>query len=240
MDGIREEANKLFNTDGIRKTANELIYPWNNLKWDYQQFVKNKYNPVKLGIRKDGTFDATFKNMDIMMKQMDSLISDPNPDDNSIAGIHDQTDRNKNTNNQNKPYEDPFFNKKLDGRFSSSYFAQTGFCETKDNKIDCNNKNLVWLGDKCYKKKYLFLDNSPGLKVGYVENMNGLIPSLINDVTQLNPSAFMGVLQGYSVPGVDIQQCENEHFMNHDNSNKFLTLICIFIFVIVIFFVFIK
>lgn len=225
--------------DSIRNTANDLIYPWNNLKWDYQQFVKNKYNPVKLGIRKDGTFDATFKNMDIMMKQMDSLISDPNPDNNSVAGIDDRTNRNKSYSNQRKPYEDPFFNKQLNGKFSSSYFAQTGFCETKDNEIDCKNKNLVWMGDKCYKKKYLYLDNSPGLKVGYVENMNGLIPSLINDVTQLNPSAFMGVLQGYSVPGADIQQCENEHFMNNDSS-ELISLIFIFLLVIVIFLVFIK
>ena len=225
--------------DGIRQTANDLVYPWNNLKWDYQQFVKNKYNPVKLGIRKDGSFDATFHNVGIMMKQMDSLISDPNPDDSSVAGIHDRTDRKKSASTQSKPYNDPFFNKPINGRYSSSYFTQTGFCETKDTEIECKNKNLVWMGDKCYKKKYLYLDNSPGLKVGYVENMNGLIPSLINDVTQLNPNAFMGVLQGYSVPGADIQQCDNEHFMNNDSSH-FLTLIYILIFVIVIFFVFIK
>jgi hypothetical protein len=177
--------------------------------------------------------------MDIMMKQMDSLITDPNPDDSSVAGIHDRTDRKKGARNQRKPYEDPFFNKSTSGRFSSSYFAQTGFCETKDNEIDCKNKNLVWWGDKCYKKKYLYLDNSPGLKAGYVQNMNGLIPSLINDVTQLNPSAMMGVLQGYSVPGAEIQQCDNEHFMNNDSSD-FLLLIYILILVIVIFFVFLK
>jgi hypothetical protein len=105
----------------------------------------------------------------------------------------------------------------------------------------CLSKGHNWIGDVCYKGKYVYLDNSPGLKMGYVENMNGLIPSVINQATQLNPNAFMGILQGYSVPGIDIQQCleedENEHFENkkpRSSRNWLLYSLFIFVFISII------
>jgi hypothetical protein len=269
------------------------IYPWINLSWNYQQFVKNNYDPRNLGIRKDGNMSALVSNIGILIKQLDSLLMNPNPDNSSVSGISDQPKStnpfkdvylslkrqinelkkspsaenaqkiqalkdalalieknrqisakeyglgvNLDAGYQAPPYSDDFFNKPLKGRNSSNYFAQTGYCKTKDSESECRSKKLNWIGDACYKGKYAYLDNSPGLKIGYVENMNGLIPSVINQATQLNPNAYMGILRGYSVPGIDIQQCldedddETEHFENKKGSiswNRLLFAVCIFI-----------
>jgi len=134
---------------------------------------------------------------------------------------------------QSPPYNDPFFNKPTTGTGSSSYFAQTGFCKTNDNEQQCRQKNHIWYGDLCYKGKYVYLDNSPGINLGYIENMNGLIPSLLNQATQINPIAFSGILQGYSVPGIDIQQCLDEHFQNK-NIDYFSRKLVIIIFLCVL------
>jgi hypothetical protein len=266
----------------FEKLLGSRIYPWINLSWNYQQYVKNNYDPRNLGIRKEGNMRALIANIGVLINQLNSLLMDPNPDGNSVAGISDQPKSNnpfksvylslkaqinelkrvpsvENTQKiaalkdalqlieknrqisakeyglgtnldatyQPPPYSDDFFNKPLRGKNSSSYFAQTGFCKTKDNNMnDCKSKGHSWIGDVCYKGKYVYLDNSPGLKIGYVENLNGLIPSVINQAMQLNPNAFMGILKGYSVPGIDIQQCmeedeeENEHFQNNNNRRQ--------------------
>jgi hypothetical protein len=255
----------------IQELLGPRVYPWINLRWDYQQYVKNNYDPRKLGINKDGNMQALIKNIGILIQQLNSLLMDKNPNDNSRAGISDQPLSNNPFKNvylelkkqiidlksnptanagkiaalkdtldmmeknrqisakeyglginfdasyQKPPYNDPYFNKPITGTNSSSYFVQTGFCKTKDNYSECKAKGLNWIGDICYKGKYVYLDNSPGLKVGYVENMNGLIPSLINQTMQLNPISFAGILQGYSVPGIDIQQCLDEHFENKEH-----------------------
>jgi len=252
----------------IQELLGPRVYPWINLHWDYQQYVKNNYDPRKLGIDKNGNIQALIQNIGILIQQLNSLLMDKNPNDNSRAGISDQPLSNNPFKNvylglkkqiidlksnptanagkisalketldmmeknrqisakeyglglnfdasyQKPPYNDPYFNKPISGTGSSSYFVQTGFCKTKDNHSECKAKGLNWIGDICYKGKYVYLDNSPGLKVGYVENMNGLIPSLINQAMQLNPISFTGILQGYSVPGIDIQQCFDYHFEN--------------------------
>jgi hypothetical protein len=267
------------------------VYPWINLQWDYQQYIKNNYNPVNLGIDRSGNAEALVTNIGILIKQLNSLLMDPNPADSSRAGVSDQPMSNnpfkdvylnlkgqiiqlkqdpvanaskinilkeavammeKNrqitakefglginleASYQSAPYNDPYFNKPTDGKASSSYFVQTGFCKTKDNETDCKTKKLNWLGDVCYKDKYMYLDNTPGLKLGYVENMNGLIPSLLNEATQLNPNAFTGILQGYSVPGVDIQQCLDEHFQNKQPASSYKNLLIIIFVSILLYFI---
>ena len=60
------------------------------------------------------------------------------------------------------------------------------------------------------------MDNTPGVKQGYVKNMRGLIPSLVNDGLQMNPNAYMGLLSGYSVPGAVVQRCVEEEKMEKD------------------------
>ena len=147
---------------------------------------------------------------------------------------------NQDASYQTPPYSDPYFNKELTGKASSSYFVQSGFCKTRDSEADCKAKGLNWLGDVCYKGKYVYLDNTPGLKVGYVQHMNGLIPSLINQATQLNPNAFMGILQGYSVPGIDIQQCLDEHFENRERKQRDYKTMIIVILLSVMLFIILK
>jgi hypothetical protein len=270
------------------------VYPWINLQWDYQQYVKNNYNPVNLGIDRSGNVQGLITNIGILIKQLNSLLMDPNPGDNSRAGVSDQPMSNNpfkdvylnlktqiiqlkqdpignaakintlkeainqmeknrqitakeyglglnlDASYQAPPYNDPFFNKPTTGRGSSSYFAQSGFCKTKDNEADCKQKKYNWLGDVCYKGKYMYLDNSPGLKMGYIENMNGLIPSLLNTATELNPNSFMGILQGYSVPGVDIQQCLDEHFQNKNSTPIYTKLLLSIIAAILLYFIIVK
>jgi hypothetical protein len=253
-----------------------VVYPWNNRDWDYKQFVKNRYDPEDvLKLKKDGSISNLINNIDILIKQVESILSAPNPDGGSIAGVTDQPSSNnpnkqrfldlkrqisilsndpeKNRNQiealhdalnqiisskqitskeyglglmqdgtfQKPPYDDNFFNKSITGEASSSYFIQTGFCKGKEtNQNECNRKKFRWIGDTCYKPKYIYIDNSPGFKVGRVKSLKGLVPSIINDISQLNPDSLTGIMNGYSVPGVDIQQCIDEHFENISKSNQ--------------------
>lgn len=273
----------------LQELLGPRVYPWVNLEWDYKQFVKNNYDPRNLGLSKNGDFSALITNIDILIKQINSLLMDPNPNDSSRAGVSDQPmsnnpfkdvylnlkkqiielkrdpvanagqinalkeavaqmeknrqisakeygiGLNQDASYQLAPYSDGYFNKPLTGKASSSYFVQNGFCKTRDTEKDCREKGLNWLGDVCYKGKYLYLDNTPGLKVGYVQNMNGLIPSVINQATQLNPNAFMGILQGYSVPGIDIQQCLDEHFQNKNSTSSSTKLFMVMIGLLILF-----
>ena len=249
-----------------------MVYPWNNKNWDYKQFVINRYHPEDaLGLKKGGKMKDLIKNIDILIEQVNGLLSKPNPDANSIAGISDQPMSNNWFKNrflslkrelsilskdpeknryqiealylaineiisaklitskeyglgltqdgtfQKPPYDDPFFQKSLTGEASSSYFIQSGFCNsTETNEQECINKKFNWIEDACFKPKYMYINNSPGLKIGRVKGMKGLIPSIINDVSQLSPDSIVGIMQGYSVPGVDIQQCANENFNNYN------------------------
>jgi hypothetical protein len=253
-----------------------MVYPWNNRDWDYKQFVKNRYDPEDvLKLKKDGSISNLINNIDILIKQVESILTVPNPDGGSIAGVTDQPSSNnpnkqrfldlkrqisilsndpeKNRNQiqalhdalnqiisskqitskeyglglmqdgtfQKPPYDDNFFNKSITGEASSSYFIQTGFCKGKEtNENECNRKKFKWVGDTCYKPKYIYIDNSPGFKVGRVKSLKGLVPSIINDITQLNPDSLTGIMNGYSVPGVDIQQCMDEHFDNISKPNQ--------------------
>lgn len=278
----------------LKDIVGDKIYPWANLGWDYRQFVRNNYEPRQLGLRtaeeiKGKIGEGLTKNMQVIIKELNSLISEPNPSRNSRAGVSDVPNQgqapttiytifnnelinlNKNPRknkdqikrvrdeikniinsfpvsakeytsglrkqrlSQNAPYNDPFFKRNTTGESSSSYFVRTGSCKTKDSKEECKKKGHEWLGDKCYKGKYLFLDNSPGLKTGYIRELKGLVPSLINDATQINPESIIGILEGYSVPGLDIQDC-SEHFANR-NRFQIMDYIWGFIFVILLIFI---
>ena len=288
------------------------IYPWVNSNWSYRRFVKNRYDPQRLGLDQSGTFGALSRNIDIGMKEVDALITDANPSADARAGIDDQplyyyeaateslndlveirknreqayrnngSDENKqayenalkteyakrnemsdsnyyaniqrnlsrkinesggkNTQDiqntlsimrdyersgyvtptdyarglnaemasQTQPYADPFFDKPTTGEHSSSYFMRSGYCKTNiKTEAECKEKGdgYAWIGGKCYSGKYVYLDNSPRLSGGYFDNLKGLVPSTINDIVSLNPSNFVGILKGYSVPGMEIQKC---------------------------------
>lgn len=259
----------------IQDLIGPRIYPWANFRWDYKGYVEKNYDPADT-IDKSGTMTAAMNNVDVIIRQLNSLITDPNPGNDAMAGITDQppsthpakndfvakyTDlsnqiiqlkkdpvKNKDRltqirdtlnsylqsrpvsakeygiainsasrTSEEKPYEDVFFNRDMNRENSSNYYVQVGFCKTEDKKQqDCESKKHTWTGTDCYKGKYIFMDNTPGLKQGYVKNMRGLIPSLVNDGLQMNPNAYMGLLSGYSVPGSDVQRCVEEEKMEKD------------------------
>lgn len=145
------------------------------------------------------------------------------------------------TLDQKAPYDDPFFDMPLDGRYSSSYFAMVGVCETEYNdKTTCQDHDYIWVENpgfndihgpltgtpaeeehqlalqeasnltegNCFRGKYAYIDNKPGFPVGKIQNMNGLIPSIIEDMTKLSPDKMMAVAMGQGVPGFAMQHCE--------------------------------
>jgi hypothetical protein len=58
-----------------------------------------------LGIKKEGNMQALIANIDILINQLNSLLMDPNPSDNSEAGISDQP-------RSNNPLKDIYLNLK--------------------------------------------------------------------------------------------------------------------------------
>ena len=77
-----------------------VVYPWNNKDWDYKQFVKNRYDPEDvLKLKIGGSISNLIHNIDILIKQIESLLTQPNPDSSSVAGISDQP-MSKNANRQ--------------------------------------------------------------------------------------------------------------------------------------------
>jgi hypothetical protein len=158
--------------------------------------------------------------------------------------------------NQKKPYNSIFFDKKLDGENSSSYYALTGVCPSKiSNKVDCENKGYTWMGNplfksknkgvdtkngSCFRGKYLYIDNKPGLSIGETKSFKGLIPSLMQNLSELSPDKLAFAANGFGIPGLDIQQCGHESFVNYKSSNiLFKTidiLICIILMILIIVF----
>lgn len=136
---------------------------------------------------------------------------------------------------QEQPYKDPFFNRKLDGENSSSYFAKVGVCPVSiDNKKKCESKGYKWMGNplfkqsvkginttagSCFKDKYIYIDNKPGISIGEMKSFKGMIPSVINDFSQLSPDKLLFALNGFGIPGLDIQSCE-EPFTNNMHTQR--------------------
>ena len=136
---------------------------------------------------------------------------------------------------QKKPYNHPYFNKKLDGEQSSSYYAQVGICPTKiESKKECIKKGYLWMGNplfkkpskdrgpdtkdgSCFRGRYSYIDNKPGLAIGNIKSMKGLIPSLINNLNQMSPNQLVYAAMGYGIPGLELQKCE-EFIGNRQNS----------------------
>ena len=146
-----------------------------------------------------------------------------------------------------QPYSDPFFKKKLDGEKSSSYFAKVGTCPTKINdKNACEKKGYSWISNPlfksknkgvnttvgaCFKDKYMYINNAPGLSIGEIKNFKGLIPSLLNNLTDLSPDKFAFVAMGYGIPGLEVQKCEG--FVGNKFNKWSFILWCILIIFII-------
>ena len=193
----------------------DQIYPWKNYDWDYTRFIDNKYNARETGATSAGTFGAIFKNPIAIMKLGSGFLLDNNPNNSSQAGQSDLTqcdrvpvnDRQSchvmnrirgEYNNQQKPRNDSFFNKKINGRNSSSFYYKSGYCKMALTQDQCKNKKYLWLGEKCYKPQYQYLNNEP---------WGGNIPSVINDALSLNPVNLTKVFFNKNARDLEIEEC---------------------------------
>lgn len=284
------------------KIFNNLIYPWKNFNWNYVNFVKQNYDPKKLGVSSEGSASALVNDIKALIKIIEGFITDGNPNKDSsagdpnknndlypcsvspeqlknIEGIKQQinileniiTQSNNPTINkiykqminqlllqvqatlqtcvvlnklkiedlkQKPPYKHDFFNKKLDGNQSSSYFAQIGICPTKiKSQNECVSKGYLWMGNplakkpakdrgpettsgSCFRGRYSYIDNKPGLAIGNIKSMKGLIPSLINNLNEISPNQLLYAAMGFGIPGMELQKCEENFQDSHYNIEK--------------------
>mgnify|MGYP001188115572 CR=1 FL=1 len=248
------------------------IYPWTNYEWDYSSYIDNNYSAKATGSSSRGGWSSIYRNNKIYKKLFDAYIRHPNPQRLSNSrGVNKYSDypiygcqgnnlnkcraihHIKTSNSDSTPYKSNFFNKKLDGEFSSSYFVKVGTCPRKDitNKKDCESKNHKWISNtakssgSCYQNRYMFIDNSPGFKTAHskFKNKKGFIPSLANDIISLTPDKLYNAFTGKNVKGhMKLQKCDSyaenfKNYQNHKNDNsKFMMILSIVIAIITILF----
>jgi hypothetical protein len=193
----------------------DQIYPWKNYDWDYTRFIDNNYNARATGATSAGTMGAIFSNPRAIFRLGKGFLTDNNPNNSSQAGQSDLTqcdrvpvnDRRScqvmnrirgEYNNQQKPRNDPFFNKKINGKNSSSFYYKSGYCKMALTQDQCKNKKYLWIGEKCYKTQYQYLNNEP---------WGGNIPSVINDALSLNPVNLTKVFFNKNARDLEIEEC---------------------------------
>jgi hypothetical protein len=244
------EAEQLYSR---KASSYDDVYPWRNFDWDYTRYIDNNYNARKTGATSNGSMGALFQNTRAMVRLSKGFITDPNPDGNSKAAVSDLIlcDRVPENNrrscavmnrirqsyfNQPKPAGD-FFNKKIDGKNSSSYFYKWGTCRTLDNEAQCKQKKLEWIGGKCYRPRFHFIKNEPGFDYTKLSSnvftrmankfggaIQGNFPSAMNDILSFNPVQISKVYaqepHGDYIP----EKCpyeDKEHFSNYIASTDF-------------------
>ena len=220
------------------KLFKNYAYPLNNYEYNYKGFVDNNYKPEKLGVNGNGTVNQFKHNLRQTSKYFDGLIIEGNPNKNTIAGITDVPSENvqeRIKKQANAAIGMPYQKFRIDypereyptnGKFSSSYFVQSGFCPVKSAKTqeECRtlDTNYTWIpnpivipssvkslfsnnkdkiNDKegsgnCFKPRYSYLNNAAESDL-----TSGMVPSLLDDVSDLNPSYLLGVSMGKPVMG---------------------------------------
>lgn len=139
--------------------AKNMVYPWINHDYDYQQYVKNNYTPEKMGISSEPCINVTIKDAINIPKYINASIFDGIPSVRGKAGYDDVDPANKELINIKKQYNDfkepypgfineysEFFPQGLEGENASSYFIHTGYCPTKiDSYKTCHQKGYKWI-----------------------------------------------------------------------------------------------
>lgn len=137
----------------------DSVYPWNNHDFDFSQYIYNKYDPDKLGFSDKGCVSTTIHDAAKLSNYSDALLTDPLPNNGSIAGIDDVDPGNddlmeikSNIADMSEPYPGfkkdypEYFPSRVTGQGASSYFVKTGHCPSKiDNIIDCKAKGYSWV-----------------------------------------------------------------------------------------------
>jgi hypothetical protein len=236
------------------------IYPWKNYDWNYGNYVSNNYSPERTGATTNGTFAALFQNTRAISKVINGIISDPIPNPNSKAGVYGQdsdypkfescqdggcitTQNVRNSFTQDKPTNDSFLDKDVNGVYSSSYYFKVGSCPRGDikNQTQCENNKYTWSGKSCYQPRYAFIDNSPNTFFNG-SNAKGFLPSMASDISNLMPDKVLSALMGESLGNsYIIQPCPTikESFQNMEptsSNNTFIISSSIFILLTILLF----
>ncbi len=233
------------------------IYPWKNYDWNYANYVTNNYSIKNTGATTDGSFDSLRKNANAFAKLVDGFIKDPIPNDLSKSAENNRnsdypsinecnnspmcrtTQKVRQNLSQDTPNKDTFFNKKVDGQYSSSYYFRVGSCPRDDitSEKKCNDMGYTWTPiDKtkgtgnCSMDRYAFVDNSPKSFFNGSDT-KGLVTTMANDLSLLSPDKIFASLTGKSISdSYVIQPCPNinqeqikenfEDLYKTENNNK--------------------
>ncbi len=227
------------------------IYPWKNYDWSYGNYVVNNYSPSKTGATVEGSFNGLRRNAIAINKLVNGYIKDPNPGYDSAAASPKQSgdypyideclqDPGCRTQqkvramlDEKKPTDDEFLDKKLDGKYSSSYFFKVGNCAQPKitSKNDCEKKGYTWSPisesdgtGNCFSPRYAFVDNSAKTFFNG-SKMEGILPTMASDMTLLSPDNIAATLTGKSIRGsYQIQSCPSvdEEFIDiNEYKNKY-------------------
>jgi hypothetical protein len=235
IDKCKKEGGQLA-SDCVEKTSlkylrevpgmKDMVYPWINYDWSYDTYIDNNYNKKKTGATDAGTFKALFKNPIAMEKILSGFTISSNPNNKSKAGQSDIPNCNGNKGcqllnsirksylDQKQPYKDPFFNKKLDGEMSSSYFIKTGTCPISNlSKQQCIDKGYDWVSNplydntpsflrpkhflpgSCFKSKYSYIKNNSGFDFKIPKNKKN---SKTIDTLNNNLKKFKGIIPSFT------------------------------------------
>ena len=135
-----------------------------------------------------------------------------------------------------------YFPQGIQGPYSSSYFVHTGYCPTKiKSRSECKKKGFTWVPNPikmpastskffpgldtvskmggCHKPRYSYVNNRAGDVTGL---MNGMVPTIGKEVSELNPISFINIFMTGSSPSGDFSPLPcREGFLNKsETSNK--------------------
>ena len=235
------------------------VYPWKNYDWDYSNHISNNYSKERTRARPGSSIRDLYNNVLGLIKTVNGMTDDPIPGPRSRAGVrsihsdypkfedckgkcyHTQRVKNALANQLYRPpTTDKFLRKKLDGKYSSSYFVKIGTCPRRDiiSQEACERKGYTWTpnvmdrvmkklqGQKnvvnnesgsCNQPRYLFIDNSPKSFLNG-SKMKGMIPSIANDIASLSPDKLLNAAMGKSMTGnFEIQQCSTSGIEGFSN-----------------------
>ncbi|NBP59243.1 hypothetical protein EBU71_22350, partial [bacterium] len=203
------------------------VYPWINYDYNYSNYIDNNYSAQATGSSTSGS--NMLKNVTLFLTYIEAYLTTANPNSKTIPGSIDKNSdypiygctginsnackatRSLQTIKQLPPYSDPFFDKNLSGENSSSYYIRVGTCPRPDisNETDCIKKEYEYVGKKCYQPRYAYISNTPGLQIkGKTFGLNGLLPSITNDLLSFTPNKLIDVYEGRDVEGYfELQPC---------------------------------
>jgi hypothetical protein len=207
----------------MNKIFSNYYYPDN-----LETIPPKNLDPKNLGINADKSINQTKHNFKNLPKYLDALLYDNNTQvDNKTKDLPYKSFRDE------YPEKDYPINK-------NSYFVKSGFCPVSANsKSECLNldPNYIWIDNPvnlpsnissfykeehskhpntpnngyCYKPRYSYINNNSSSKI-----LNGILPSLMDNINDMNPVNYFKIVNGYPIMG-----------SNDDEPARFRLLPCI-------------